>query len=250
MAELLTIKVTKRDTGNKSLVRFIRRNGDIPGIIYSSSIEPIPILINPKELDRILHKKIKLFEVELNSKKYPVIIKAIQKDVVTDKIIHFDFQNIKLDEEVTTNVSITITGISPGIKMGGILDILLKSIKIKCLPLDIPEKIEVDISNLKINDALHIKELKFSDKIKVLHSQDETVVVVVPPAKEEELEVSKAAVEEPEVIKKGKEEEEEVEEGAAATPLEKPKAKEEAKAKETAQTQDKKEKPTEKPPKK
>jgi large subunit ribosomal protein L25 len=216
----IVIDVSPRTEFGKNPSRRLRRSGMIPGIVYGSQKPPVPISVDPKQVERILHLEsgvntvFMLHLVGKDQRRY-AMIKDFQADPVSNRLQHADFIRIQMDEAVQVNVPIQTVGEAPGVKLDqGILDIPLREIRIESLPADIPDHIQVDISALKIGDSIRVAELKVPPKVKILTETNQVVAVVTPPAKEEEPGAAPVAeVTEPEVIKKGKAASEE--EGAA-----------------------------------
>jgi large subunit ribosomal protein L25 len=142
------------------------------------------------------------------------MVKDYQLDPVHGNLIHADFLEIAMDRLLILTVNVEIVGEAEGVKLdGGIMDIVTRSIEVECLPSDIPESIKVDVSKLKINDYVRVKNLQVDEKVKVLSDPEIVVVTIVPPTKEEApAEAAAAETAEPEVIKKGKTAEEGAEE--------------------------------------
>ncbi len=210
MSEVI-IDVMPRTEFGKNPSRRLRRSGLIPGIVYGSQKPPVPISVDPKQVERILRSDSgvnTIFMLHLVGKdqRRHAMIKDFQADPVTSRIQHADFIRIQMDEAIQVNVPIRPIGEAPGVKMDqGILDTPLREIRIESLPGDIPDAIDVDISGLKIGDTLRVSDLKVPARVRILTEPTQTVVVVAPPAKEEEVVGAPVAeVTEPEVIKKGK----------------------------------------------
>jgi len=220
MADMF-IDVTPRTEFGKNPSRRLRRSGMIPGIVYGSHKPPVPVCVDPKQVERVLRSESgvnTIFMLNLAGKEQRryAMIKDYQTDPVSSQLQHADFIRIQMDEAIEVNVPIQTVGEAPGVKLDqGILDMPLREIRIESLPADIPDSIKVDISALKIGDAIRVADLKVSLKVKILTDPSQTVAVVAPPAKEEEVAAAAvvAEVAEPEVIKKGKAATEE--EGAA-----------------------------------
>jgi large subunit ribosomal protein L25 len=214
----IVIDVTPRTEFGKNPSRRLRRSGMIPGIVYGSSKPPVPISVDPKQVERILHLEsgvntvFMLHLVGKDQRRY-AMIKDIQTDPVSNRLQHTDFIRIQMDEAIQVNVPIQTAGEAPGVKLDqGILDIPLREIRIESLPADIPDHIPVDISSMKIGDTIRVADLVAPPKVKILTDSNQVVAVVTPPAKEEEAAaVPVAEVTEPEVIKKGKAASEEAE---------------------------------------
>lgn len=241
MPEEITCKL--RDKVGQGKARQLRRNGFIPAVLYGRGIDTVHLLLDEKifhkTLSRIAGESVLIdlkVEEDKSSKKEassrPVIIKEIQQDPVTNQILHVDFHLVRLTEKMRIKVPLSIKGEAPGVKAGGILGYSLREIEIECLPRDIPEKIEVNISNLEIGDVIHLKDLILPPKVAAVGDKETPILSIVPPKVEEVAPPPEEAITEPEVIgKREKEEEieEEVSEEAAAKgkekePLEKPKS--------------------------
>jgi large subunit ribosomal protein L25 len=150
-------------------------------------------------------------------------VKAIQYNPVTDKIDHIDFMVISMTEKITVKVPVILLHIeeAPGIKEGGSLDLVHREIEVECLPTQIPEKVEIETKAMKINDAVHVKDLILPHGIKCLLSPEDVVLAIHPPREEEVKPAEEGAATEPEVMEKGKKDKE-GEEGAPAPVAAKP----------------------------
>ncbi len=242
MAEI-NLEVTLRKDVGKSKAKALRRANIIPAIVYGEKIN-FPVSVNKSQFQRVIGKhaaenviiNLKILDDSAASKKtkekeHPVIIKDIQYDPLKGTVMHVDFNEISLTKEITVKVPLIAKGEPIGVKQdGGVLGHQLWELDVKCLPKNLPEKIEVDVSSLKIGDAIHIKDLKLPEGIIVLHDAEMVVLSVRPPTKEEvttpaaEAEVVGAEVkQEPEVIKEKKEKEEEAAAETKDKPKEKPK---------------------------
>lgn len=169
-------------------VRRLRAQGFIPAVIYGKDIEPLPVKINYKDLQKMgkLSKSVIINLSIENNNSYPVILKEVQRDILTNKFSTLDFLKVSLTEKMTAKVSVHFIGDSKGVKEGGILEPLIRELKIQCLPADLPEFIEVDVANLEIGDTLHISDLKLKEGITILDEAEEGLVTVLAPTVEEE----------------------------------------------------------------
>ncbi|MDR3725298.1 MAG: 50S ribosomal protein L25 [Terracidiphilus sp.] len=201
---------------NKNAARRVRVAGKIPAVIYGSGSDPVAIEVDPKQISRILFSETghnTIFDVEIPG--HPATKAMIvdwQREPLKDLLIHIDLKRIALDKKLTVNVRIKLLGIAAGVKNdGGVLDQVLREVEIECLPADIPNHIDVDVSNLGMNEALRVSDLPHSDKVTFLTDEDVTVAhvvsireeVVAAPA-EGAVVAEGAASTEPEVAKKGK----------------------------------------------
>jgi len=210
------IEAQVRTPGGKNANRRLRKAGKIPGVIYGSGKQPIVVSVDPNAVRAILHSdtgRNTIFAVSVDgSVENNAMVKDYQLDPVKGNLIHADFLQIAMDQLLELTVNVEITGEAEGVKLdGGIMDLVTRSIEVECLPSDIPESIKVDVSHLKINDYIRVKNIQTDAKVKILTDPEVVIVTIVPPIKEE-VPVEAAAPEaaEPEVIKKGKA----VEEGA------------------------------------
>jgi large subunit ribosomal protein L25 len=216
------IEAQLRVPGGKNANRRLRKSGRIPAVIYGPGKQPVVVSVDPDAIQTILHSETgrnTIIGISVDgSEQNNAMVKDYQLDPVRGNLIHTDFLEIAMDRLLELTVNIEIVGEAEGVKLGGgIMDIVTRSIEVECLPSDIPESIRVDVTNLKINDYIRVKNLQTDAKVKVLTEPEVVVVTIVPPVKEEvPVEAAPEAVE-PEVIKKGKA----VEEGAEE---EKPKA--------------------------
>ncbi len=212
--EKFSLIYEKREKKGSAESRRLRRAGFIPCILYSKDLN-LPIKIKKQDILKITHAHslenaiIELQLKENGNQVYPALVKDIQYDPFSDDIVHIDFLKISMEEKITVKVPIELKGEAIGVKKGGILEFLLRELEIECFVQDIPEKIEVDISNLEIADSIHVGDLKTSESLKVLNAPEEVIVTCAVPEEEVPEEVSPEVQEtEPEVIKEKKKEEE------------------------------------------
>jgi len=213
--EEIILNVEVRDGVGRSKAKDLRETGFMPSVIYGEGKKALPIKVITSELIKLVHKYrvenalINLkFKNEKDKKAKVCLIKEMQYDPVHGNIIHVDFNEISMNKVIKINIPVVAKGDAVGVKQdGGSLEHVLWEIEVECLPTQIPEEITVDVSLLKIGDAIHIKDIKFPSEVKVLNDESSVVLHVVAPMKEE---VPVEAVEgeekkEPEVIKEKKE---------------------------------------------
>ena len=215
------LEATKRETRGKNNARRVRAEGRIPAVVYGGK-ETAAVSVDPKTLLRILHSDSGLntlialkLEGEGDTR---VLVRDYQVDPVTQKPLHVDFYRIAMDKVLRVTVPIQVKGEAKGVKaQGGILDFVNREIEVECLPSDIPEHIDIDVSELLMNQGIRVRDLAANDKWKAVTDGDLMIVHVVAPKAEAEPEpaaaaaVPGAAPAEPEVIKTGKKDEEEKE---------------------------------------
>jgi large subunit ribosomal protein L25 len=202
-----------RDGVGKEKARKIRASGLVPAIFYGPRSKTIPLVIDPKELAKVLQTEAGenvLIDLDIrqgdSADRKVVMVKDIQVDPLKRTTLHTDFYEVAMDEMVTVEVPIRLVGKPEGIKVGGILEQIRRAIQIESLPGDIPKSIDVDVSSLRIGDSIHIQDIRI-EKIKIMSETNFTIATVVPPAVEEKKveEVVPEAAEEAEVKEKEEE---------------------------------------------
>ena len=217
-----------RSSRGKNEARRTRVAGKIPAIVYGAFKDPQAVSVNPKDILKIIRGKSghnAIFDLEISGvERTPVIVADEQYDPVKDTLIHIDLKRIDLTRKLRVSIPIHSHGEAKGVKQqGGVLDLVTRSIEIECIPDDIPNQFDVDVTELMIGNNIRVSDLKVADGIRVLTSP-EAVIAHVVGIKEEAAAVpaeGAAAAAEPEVAKKGKKEEE----GAAAPAADKGKKK-------------------------
>lgn len=208
--EKAVINATLRTVKGKK-VGAMRREGKLPAVIYGHHFDATPITMDLKEASRVLHglTASSLVYINLDGKESAALVREKQRDYLRNSLKHVDFQVVSLTEKIRAKVAITLEGVSPAVKdFNGIIITEMDSVEVEALPQDLPEKITLDLSNLKkIGDHFTVKDIALSDKVHV-HASPDDVIVIVTLTKEEEAAVEASAAAEPEVIEKGKKEEE------------------------------------------
>jgi large subunit ribosomal protein L25 len=208
----INLKAKKREEYKESTLNQIRKKGVIPGIYYGHGVDNISIAATEIDLRHLIYtteSHIINLNVEGDDTVYSCIMKDVQFHPVTDKPLHFDLIALKEGETITIEVSVHLVGNAIGVREGGVLQHILHKLDVECLPADIPSHIDVDISELNVNDSIKIGDLKVGN-IKILNDENASVVSVVPPTVEKEvLPETTEEPTEPEVISKSKKDEDE-----------------------------------------
>lgn len=196
--DMITLEAKPRDI--KVSVSYIRKQRRIPGVYYGHNEKSFPIELEYQPFRKVFQQAggNKLVELQIDGKKKPVLIHEVQFNPLTDKIEHVDFLHINMNEEITAGIPVVIKGIAPAVKdMGGILTTLRHEIEVKCLPKDLPEVIEVDVSGLaQLHSSIHLKDLTFAPGVKPMGAPEDVVVTVsVQKVQAEETAPVAAAVE-------------------------------------------------------
>ena len=183
------IKGEKREVFGKNASRRLRRNGMIPVILYGAKDVNIPLTLNKKDVFQILRSESgenTVFEVSFNSETMNAMIKDLQKNLVTDEIIHADLIQIALDKAIRVSVPVVTVGDAVGVKTeGGFVDFINREIEIECLPKDIPEQIEIDISELHLRQSFKVEEVVLPGEITMISDPETILFHIEEPAKEE-----------------------------------------------------------------
>ena len=204
MTQVTSLAAELRDRETKGTARAIRRQGLVPGVIYGNKQPPVSVSVDSKLLLRQLEKQgffITLVDLEVGGKKHRVLPRDVQFDPVSDRPIHIDFLRVAADTKVRVGVPVVFLNAdkSPGIKRGGTLNIVHHEIEILCAPDKIPQKFEVSLEGLNINDAVHLSALKLPPEITLTtHEKDFTIATIAVPSAiraEQEEAAAKAAAE-------------------------------------------------------
>jgi large subunit ribosomal protein L25 len=210
MPEFVVPAESRTETGKN-----VNRRGLIPGVVYGTGKDAVAVAVSPREIGAILKSasgENTLFDLDLGGTRRKVILKEFQREPLRGQLLHADFYEVALDKLLEVKVHVELTGVPVGVKLqGGIVDFVTRELELECLPVNIPEKIVVDISHLELGKHLRVSDLKLGDKVKVLDEADLVIAHVVLPRAEVAAEAvaaeaapAEAGAAEPEVIKKGK----------------------------------------------
>jgi len=221
-----TLEAVKREGRGKNEANRLRASGKIPGVVYGTASkgkapEGVAVSVDPKALFRILHSDSganTLITLNLDGGQSRVMVKEYQLDPITHHLLHADFYQLAMDKAITVTVPVLVKGESKGVKVqGGLLDFVTRDIEVECLPTDIPEHIDVDVTELMLHQSIRVRDLAVGAKWKpVTDGETMLVHIVMPKAEESATAAADAAAPaattaEPEVIKKGKADEKEEE---------------------------------------
>src|SRR5216117_1913673 len=222
MAQTVTLTATTREKTGKGAARQARFNKQVPAVIYGHGRATQPLMVDALALEKALtgvEPESTLIDLTVDGKTARALIREIQRHPIRPDIIHVDFYEIKADEKVRLKVPVHLVGTPDGVRnAGGVLDQVTREVEIEVLPEDIPDRVELDVSALKIGDSLHVRDLSIPNA-KILTDAELTIATVVPPRAEEVAAPTPEAateVAEPELIRKVREGEEEEGEGGAA----------------------------------
>lgn len=211
--EMRELTIQKRDGTGKGSARRLRRSGQVPAVLYGGS-SPVNIAVAPRDVLRLIHGhegSTQLLRVSFEDSSEPrmAIIRDMQFHPISENLIHVDFQEVAMDRAITVSVAVHHVGEPVGVRENqGILEMLLREVQIACLPGNIPEVLEADVTRLRINDILTVKDLTPPEGVRILNDPNQAVVTVAPPAVEEVAAGAAAAAAEPEVLTERKPKEE------------------------------------------
>ncbi len=185
----LELQVDLREARGKGAARKLRANCSIPVIVYGFGSETVSLAVDERALSALMRhgtnqiidlKGPKGFETRL------VLLKESQRDPVTSRVLHCDFYVVNTEQKIDVPVPIRVVGKAKGVEMGGILDVVLREIQVKCLPLAIPDILTIDVSALEVGDARHVSDLEIPPGVELVSEPSQTLVHVVAPRVEEE----------------------------------------------------------------
>jgi large subunit ribosomal protein L25 len=213
------VEATLREAKGKNQARRVRKSGQVPATLYGAGKPPVSISVDPKAISAILHSSTghnTIFDLQLNGDSTKTMIVDWQYEPIKGALLHLDLKRIAMDKTLTVKVPVVLAGEPVGVKVeGGILEQVLREIELECLPLDIPSKVEVDVTALSSGQVLRVKDLPHGGKLHFLTSEESPVAHIVHVKEVVEAAPAEAGAEaaaapaEPEVIKKGKQETEE-----------------------------------------
>lgn len=183
----MALKATLREGTNRGNLRRLRRDGQIPGVVYGKSEqEPLPVAVNAQDLQSVLKTNAHaIVELQIDGYgKRNVLIADLQRDHLTQQVLHIDFHTIRLDEIIRSSVRLEVSGKSEGEKEGGMLQLVLHELEVECLPKNLPDSIVLDVSGLQIGDTLIAADLKLPEGVKTTVDPETVVVAILAPQKE------------------------------------------------------------------
>ena len=214
-----TLQLSSRESSGKGAARKLRMKGQVPGIIYGPEVKPVSVTVAEAELSRLLRQYYGtnvLLSLDIDGKgpsKQKAIVRDIQRDPVRGELLHVDFHQISMTKPLHIKIAVHLHGIPEGVKnSGGILQHAVRDLDITCLPTNIPESVEIDVSALGIHGNIHVRDISIPNAT-ILNDPDQTIVSVVAPtvAATPTPEEAAATPAEPELIERKKKEEAEEE---------------------------------------
>jgi len=198
--ERVTLKAQPRDGTGKGAARGLRRGGLVPAVVYGRGREAKAVAVEARALDVALHThagRNVLIDLEIANggagESTTVIVKAAQRDLFRHHLIHVDFHAISLTDTIEMNVPVVLNGNAKGVSEGGVIEHHLREVLVECLPTQVPDRLELDVTELLVGRSLHASDLVVPDGVKLLTDPDEVVVTVVAPRVHEEAAPAAAA---------------------------------------------------------
>src|SRR6266480_3088023 len=215
----VSFSATARSTTGKGAARSLRSRGQVPAVIYGHGRHSQPLALNARDLDKMLshiQAESTVIEVTVGGATAKTLIREIQRHPIKRQILHVDFQALVAGEKVTVSIPIVLTGIPEGVRLeGAVLDQTLRELEIEVDPSNIPDHVELDVTNMVIGDSLHVSDIKVPEGVEIVDDPETSVAVVAAPRAVieetpavEAVEGAPEAAAEPEVIGKGPSEEE------------------------------------------
>lgn len=194
------LQVHRREQKGSRAMRRLRQGGNVPGIIYGHKETPVAITLNAHELRGVVSEHGHTLKIDLGGNHQQLLIKDVQYDHLGLEILHVDLARVSMDERVRVEVPIELRGHAAGVKEGGVLDQRLAQLEVECVVINIPDSIRVSVTNLQINDAIHVKDLEFPPNVNATVDDDVMVAQVRVIAEQEEAVEETEGEAEPELI--------------------------------------------------
>jgi large subunit ribosomal protein L25 len=194
------LSISAREASNSRATRRLRRSGQVPGVLYGGDSDALPFAVDERELRHALAAQGAVVELELDGQATPAVLKDAQRHPVRGQTLHVDFLRVRLDVAIHAVVALELRGgeDAPGAKEGGVLEHVTREVNIEALPNDIPERLELDVSSMQVNDTLFLSSVVAPSGVTILDDVEETVVATLtPPRLQAELDaLEEGAIEE------------------------------------------------------
>jgi large subunit ribosomal protein L25 len=198
------LKAEPRSETGKGPAHRLRASGRVPAVLYGAGVDPTPIHVSALDLLHVFHamgQASVLVDLKLDGQEYLTIAREIQRDLIHNRFIHVDFMAVRRDEKITVNIELHETGDSAGVKAGGVVEHHLREVEVECLPANVPQRIEYDITDLRIGDSVRVGDLAPPEGVEFLTDPDTMILAVVEPAvMDTELDLAVAGEEVPEEV--------------------------------------------------
>ncbi len=192
--ELIDLKADLRKETGKGQARALRQNDRVPAIVYGSKTDPVLLSLDTVDFDKVVRDNgiqgvfLKLVVDGDDKKSRTVMLKEVQMDVFQKEYLHIDLHEIDMDTKVSVTVPVRVVGDAQGVIEGGVLQLIRRELVVLCKPVDVPDDITIDVTKLEIGDSVHVEEIDLGENVEIPHEVDFTVLTLVPPTAEEEVE--------------------------------------------------------------
>ena len=206
MAEQKLVASVRQESG-KGVARKLRADGRVPAVLYGQGADPMALSVDARDLSHLLHKggANVLVDLVVDGQEHLAMPREIQRDHIKGRYWHIDFYAVSRTQKITVNVPIRVTGEAAGVKLGGVLEHHLWEVSVESLPTQVPESIEVDVSDLEIGDSIKVGDLAAPDGAEITSNPEDSVVAVQQPQARVELDEEEAAAEAAEAAEAGEE---------------------------------------------
>lgn len=179
------LQAEKRDETGKGVARRLRADGRVPGVLYGQGVEPVALSVDAREMFHILHGAAganALVDLVVDGSEHLVLAREIQRDYIHNSLIHIDFLAVSRTQTITVNVPVVETGEAAGVKEGGVVEHHLREVAVECFPQDVPDQIEIDITDVELGDMIHVSDLVAPEGVTILTNLEDAVLSIITPA--------------------------------------------------------------------
>jgi large subunit ribosomal protein L25 len=179
------LQAEKRDETGKGVARKLRAAGRVPGVLYGQGVEPVALSVDAREMFHILHGAAganALVDLVVDGNEHLALAREIQRDYIHNALIHIDFLAVSRTETITANVPVVETGEAAGVKEGGVVEHHLREVAVECFPQDLPDQIEIDITEIALGDMVHVSDLVAPQGVTILTNPEDAVLSIITPA--------------------------------------------------------------------
>lgn len=184
MAKSINLDCMKREISTKGRLKNLREQDLVPGIIYGKGFSPVPLAFRRADLHRVLRTKGGLYRLNIGGEKPAMaLLREVQRKPMTGEILHVDFMQVKMTEKITAPVPVVVVGEEELVKQGAILQVGLKEVEVECLPGDLPDSLQLDVSGRRVGDTVHVEDLKHPEGVRILTDPGAVALVITHPAR-------------------------------------------------------------------
>lgn len=185
----VALQAKERKEFRHSNLTAIRREGNIPAVVYGSKLKSTSIYLSEADLIKTIKEvgRNGVFSLDVDGKKYEVMLSDYQSNPLKNEIVHVDFFAVDMSKEITANVRVELVGDAPGVKDGGVMQQSMHEVSVTATPNNIPQSVEVDVTSLQVNETITIADIKVNRQYDINHDEEEVIASILPPRQEEEI---------------------------------------------------------------